>query len=76
MYASHKTGWSTWLELVLLVYFLYGIGLSFYLHDYFLIPFFVLMAWGLLILVAQTLALVNGKAVLKTSLGNVVAAKG
>jgi cellulose synthase/poly-beta-1,6-N-acetylglucosamine synthase-like glycosyltransferase len=49
-YVSLKVSWITLLEAGLLLYFLYGICLSVYYHDYFLLFFFVLMCWGLVIL--------------------------
>jgi cellulose synthase/poly-beta-1,6-N-acetylglucosamine synthase-like glycosyltransferase len=49
-YNQQKWSWITWLEISLLLYFLYGIGLSVYHNDYFLLFFFVLMCAGLVIL--------------------------
>ena len=50
-YVKRTVNWISLLEAGLLAYFLYAIGLSFYLRDYFLLFFFVLMSGGLSILV-------------------------
>lgn len=60
-YVQKKVGLITFLEMVLLVYFLYGICLSVYSGDYFLLLFFVLMCGGLAILVYQTLPRIRMK---------------
>ena len=49
-YRQKNIGWIARLEVGLLVYFMYGIGLSFYYEDFFLLFFFVLMCSGLVIL--------------------------
>jgi cellulose synthase/poly-beta-1,6-N-acetylglucosamine synthase-like glycosyltransferase len=55
-YLNKKINWITIFEIALLSYFLYAIGLSFYLDDYFLLLFFLMMSWGLGILVYESLA--------------------
>ena len=60
-YLNKKVSWLTWWEIGLLSYFLGGIGLSFYLNDYFLLLFFLMMSWGLMILDYQSLATLNWK---------------
>ena len=54
-YVQRKVNWISVLEMTLLLYFLYGIGLSMHYSDYFLLSFFVLMVAGLSILLYQTL---------------------
>jgi cellulose synthase/poly-beta-1,6-N-acetylglucosamine synthase-like glycosyltransferase len=54
-YQNKKVSWITFIELAVLCYFLYAIGLSVFLGDYFLIAFFMMMAWGLSILVFKSL---------------------
>ncbi|RYZ18451.1 MAG: hypothetical protein EOO10_25730, partial [Chitinophagaceae bacterium] len=54
-YINRKTGWVNYVEAAMLLYFVYGIGLSFYYGDFFLLIFFVLMCSGLMILVYQSL---------------------
>jgi cellulose synthase/poly-beta-1,6-N-acetylglucosamine synthase-like glycosyltransferase len=50
-YVSNKINWICIAEMACLLYFLTGIFLSFYLNDYFLLFFFVLMVCGLSVLV-------------------------
>ena len=54
-YVDKKIGWINYLEMSVLAYFLFAIYLSFHLDDYFLLPFFIMFAWGLIILIYQTL---------------------
>jgi cellulose synthase/poly-beta-1,6-N-acetylglucosamine synthase-like glycosyltransferase len=46
-YLKQKFSWINAVELALLCYFLFGIGLSFYLEDYFMLLFFCMMSYGL-----------------------------
>lgn len=55
-YLNKNINWITIFEIILLSYFLYAIGLSFYLNDYFLLLFFIMMSWGLGILIFQSVA--------------------
>jgi cellulose synthase/poly-beta-1,6-N-acetylglucosamine synthase-like glycosyltransferase len=66
-YLNRKINWITLLELVTFCYFLYGIGLSVYLGDYFMMLFFVMISSGLGYLVYQSLALVVLKPYAKPS---------
>jgi hypothetical protein len=54
-YQNKKISWITFIEIAVLCYFLYAIALSFFLGDYFLIAFFMMMVWGLSILVFKSL---------------------
>lgn len=67
-YLAKKISWTTFWELGLLTYFLAGIGLSFYLDDYFLLLFFCMISWGLMILIYQSLITVSWKSVLRQTL--------
>lgn len=58
-YHNKKVSWITIVEMAFLFYFLYAIGLSFYLRDYFLLIFFIMMACGLSILIYKSLAMSN-----------------
>lgn len=55
-YLSRRISWINVLELVLLCYFLCGIGLSVYLNDYFLVLFFVMIVAGLSFIIFQSVA--------------------
>ncbi|RYF85927.1 MAG: glycosyltransferase [Chitinophagaceae bacterium] len=54
-YFNRKSGWMIYVEAAIFFYFIYGIGMSFYYGDFFLLFFFVLMCSGLMILVYQSL---------------------
>jgi cellulose synthase/poly-beta-1,6-N-acetylglucosamine synthase-like glycosyltransferase len=54
-YVSKSINWITGIETALLIYFFYGIYFSFLYKDFFFLLFFLLMCWGLLILVYQSL---------------------
>ncbi|MER3469933.1 MAG: hypothetical protein C4330_00990 [Chitinophagaceae bacterium] len=64
-YLIKRVDWLTLLELFFLFYFLTGVSLSFYLHDYFLLLFFVMMISGLGILLYQTAMSLRSKLTLK-----------
>jgi cellulose synthase/poly-beta-1,6-N-acetylglucosamine synthase-like glycosyltransferase len=55
-YISRQVNWITILEMSMFLYFLYGIGLSIYLDDYFLMLFFLMIIWGLAILLYHSLS--------------------
>ncbi len=57
-YLRRKINWVTVLEITILCYFLYGIGLSLYLGDYFMMLFFIMIGYGLAYLVYQSLLLI------------------
>jgi hypothetical protein len=61
VYLSKKINWITLLEVCLLAYFCYGIGLSIYLADYFMLLFFLMMCWGLSILLYPTFSGLKSK---------------
>ena len=58
-YLVKKLNWINIIECILLCYFLYGIGLSIYLNDYFMMLFFVMIGYGLGFIIYQTLILVQ-----------------
>jgi len=64
-YLKRKINWITILEMTILCYFLYGIGLSIYLGDYFMMLFFIMIGCGLGYLVCQSIALAMPKFNLK-----------
>lgn len=66
-YLKRKINWITLLELAILCYFLYGIGLSIYLGDYFMLLFFIMIGCGLSYLVYQSIALALHRLKLKTA---------
>jgi hypothetical protein len=45
-YAVRKLALSTWLEGILCLYFVSGIFLGFYLHDYVMLPFHIMLSLG------------------------------
>lgn len=55
-YIHSSVNWATMMELFFFLYFVYGIGLSIYYEDYFLLTYFFLMCWGLGILLYQSLS--------------------
>jgi hypothetical protein len=62
-YLNNKVTGITILETLLMGYFIYGIGMSFYLRDYYMLLFFVMITLGLGILVYQALAAVSLKTI-------------
>jgi cellulose synthase/poly-beta-1,6-N-acetylglucosamine synthase-like glycosyltransferase len=46
-YAGSGFSWVTWLEIAVFIYFLFGIALSFYYADYFMLLFFVMISYGI-----------------------------
>ncbi len=56
-YLKRRINWVTLLEIAILCYFLYGIGLSLYLGDYFMMLFFIMIGCGLGYLVYQSILL-------------------
>jgi len=54
-YLNKKISWLTILEILMLIYFLSGILLSFWFEDYFLLFFFMMMCGGLGLLVYKSL---------------------
>ncbi len=45
-YASRRIGWLTWLEMLLMLYFLAGAAIGLYYQDYGLLPFHLMSAFG------------------------------
>ena len=54
-YLKNAFSWINGLEVALLFYFLYGIYLSIYLNDYFMLLFFLMISYGLGFIVYQSL---------------------
>ena len=67
VYLERKINWINVLEVVILCYFLGGIALCFYFHDYFLLLFFVMIGLGLGFIVYQSLAMVRPMKLFKLS---------
>ncbi|RYZ29787.1 MAG: glycosyltransferase, partial [Chitinophagaceae bacterium] len=61
IYISQKINWITVFETCLLAYFFYGIGLSIFLEDYFMLMFFLMISAGLLVLVYQSIKTISLK---------------
>ena len=45
-YASRRIGWLTWLEMLLMLYFLAGAAIGLHYEDYGLLPFHLMSAFG------------------------------
>jgi cellulose synthase/poly-beta-1,6-N-acetylglucosamine synthase-like glycosyltransferase len=58
-YLKKRFNWINGLEVGLLIYFLTGIFLSIYLNDYFMVPFFAMISYGLSFIIYQSLGLVQ-----------------
>jgi len=67
-YFKRRLNWINGAEIVTLCYFLYGIGLSFYLGDYFMMLFFVMISSGLAFIISQSFLLIASKAIKPSSL--------
>jgi hypothetical protein len=67
-YFKRRLNWINGAEIVTLCYFLYGIALSFYLGDYFMMLFFVMISSGLAFIISQSFLLIASKAIKPSSL--------
>ena len=64
-YVSWSFNWINAVEVAMLFYFVFGICLSIYLNDYFMVLFFLMFGYGLGFIVYQSLRLISPKARLK-----------
>ena len=62
-YLAKRITWINVVEVLVLCYFLYGIGLSIYFNDYFMMLFFLMIGYGLAFIIYQSLVLINSKRV-------------
>lgn len=60
-YISQKINWLTVFEACLIGYFFYGIGLSIFLEDYFMLLFFFMISAGLMVLVYHSVKTISFK---------------
>jgi len=61
VYLNRKFNWINLFELIILCYFIYGIFLSIYLGDYFMMLFFFMIGFGLAFIIYQSLLLLKPK---------------
>ncbi len=62
-YLNRRINWINMMELVILCYFIYGITLSVYYSDYFMMVFFLMIGYGLGFIIYQSLSIIWVKAV-------------
>jgi hypothetical protein len=55
MYLERRVNWITLVELGVFFYFIYGISVSFYLGDYFMLLFFLMISYGVGFIVYESL---------------------
>ena len=65
-YLKRKVNWINIFELMILCYFIIGIILSIYFDDYFMMLFFLMIGFGLGLIIYQSLLLVDSKRLLKS----------
>jgi hypothetical protein len=53
-YLQTRISWMTWMELAVFFYFLYGIAISFYLGDHFMLLFFLMISYGVGLVVYES----------------------
>lgn len=66
-YLARRITWINVVEALVLCYFLYGIGLSIYFNDYFMMLFFLMIGYGLAFIIYQSLVLVHSKRLMVTA---------
>jgi cellulose synthase/poly-beta-1,6-N-acetylglucosamine synthase-like glycosyltransferase len=66
-YLDKRVTWINIVEIGVLCYFLYGIGLSVYFNDYFMMLFFLMIGCGLGFIIYHSLVLVHAKRLLVRS---------
>jgi cellulose synthase/poly-beta-1,6-N-acetylglucosamine synthase-like glycosyltransferase len=65
-YLKRRWNWINGLELAILCYFIFGIFLSIYLGDYFMMLFFLMIGYGLGVIVYQSLLLLKPDKIAKS----------